>query len=83
MSNIIAFKRPNKSRFKGMDKQELMEEMIKFQEKYQGTHTHFSIAEGIDLFTELWHLAETKEMLLLCNNYIKYLQGQTILLDKS
>ncbi len=75
MGEILLFK-PRLPDYKSFDKQELLEEMVKFQEErsLKGSLTLDMINRGIPLFLRLEETAETYELKLLCRSYRKHLE---------
>lgn len=87
MNNVISLfgkkKKPDVSEYEGllkrMDKLELIEEMVRFQEwrARTGELTEEMIAKGIPLFKALHNAAETYELSLLTKSYIKHLEHES------
>lgn len=69
---------------KTMDKLELMEEMVRFQEERSriGHLTREMILKGIPLFTLLERSAETMELRMLTHSYRRHLEHELAALDQ-
>ena len=82
MAQILQFKRKfeasldYKAKILGMDKLELLEEMVRFQETRSriGGLTPQLICEGLVIFSVLEHTAETNELRLLTRSYRRHLE---------
>ena len=68
------------TKLRHISKQELLEEMVLFQEKRAqlGQLTPEMISYGIELFTLLANYANTFMLKQVCNNYISYLRTYRI-----
>lgn len=79
MGEVIAF--PNKrweSYYNGLDKLELLEQMVNFQERRSRMKefTPEMRQEGIALFSALERTAETPELRIMTANYVKRLMRE-------
>jgi len=69
-----------------MSKYELLEEMVKFQERVAANNGKLTlplIKEGISLYTELFEQANTPELRNLSQSYLKHLRYEKSLLVES
>lgn len=71
--------------FSQVDKMELLEHMVRFQEDRQ-RHvglTEEMVCRGVPLFEQLKATAETEELYILCNSYHKHLLSELAELKKA